>query len=109
MQRHRIQLEVECEIKPWILVDQTNEFLSHPEYRIYANNELITERTWIWKNNHFLDEMFWIETSDETADFQLTEHWLDKNAGKFKLGNVRINEKPAKVTIHNNRFTVKLK
>jgi len=108
MQRHRIQFEVECDLKLWVL-SEFNKWLSTPRYRLYANNELITERTWIWKNTHFLDEMFWIETNGDTADFQLTEHWIDRKAGNFKLSNVRINEKPAKVTIRNNRFTVKLK
>lgn len=109
MERYRVQFEVDCDMKLWITTGKQNQYLTTPKYRIYANNELITERTWIWQTTYFLDEMFWIEVNSDTVDIELTEHWLAKNAGSFKISNIRINEKPATFTIKNNKFNVKLK
>jgi|688.fasta_scaffold1376230_2 hypothetical protein len=31
-------------------------------YRLYFNNDLLTERTWIWKNNICVKENIWVYT-----------------------------------------------
>ena len=31
-------------------------------YRLYINNDLLTERTWIWKNNIYIKENLWVHT-----------------------------------------------
>jgi hypothetical protein len=34
----------------------------HALYRLYINNDLLTERTWIWKNNIYIKENMWVHT-----------------------------------------------
>jgi len=41
-------------LKPsWIRVEQN-------KYRLYVNNDLITERDWIWNLNTYIEEKFYI-------------------------------------------------
>jgi hypothetical protein len=37
-----------------------------PKYRIYINDNLITERSWTWENNILLDENIWIYGEHDT-------------------------------------------
>lgn len=53
--------EVHCQRPVWA-VNTTNIKFSDSRYRVYINDELITERTWIWNNNIFLKENIWINS-----------------------------------------------
>jgi hypothetical protein len=47
MSETSITVEVHALQPRWIYIEQ-------PKYRLYVNNDLITERTWIWDLNTFI-------------------------------------------------------
>ena len=64
-----ITVEVHC-IRPlWVQNDKRNMF-NDSRYRIYINNNLITERSWVWNNDTFLLENIWIH-ADKNNEYSL--------------------------------------
>jgi hypothetical protein len=63
-----------------------------PRYRCYVNDELFTERTWIWKN-HYLEEM--LQIAAEPGQYQLRIEAVKPTGGKFKITNYQIDHGPA--------------
>ena len=51
--------EVHCQRPPWGINNPVIKFLDS-RYRVYVNDDLITERSWIWDDNIFLKESVWI-------------------------------------------------
>ena len=88
-----ILVDVHCHRPAW--VDSPNtEFLdcaiSH--YRIYIDNNLLTERTWIWDNATFIQENIWIYAETNSTHI-LTVKPIRKNPAQavFSLGNFTVN------------------
>ena len=52
--------EVNCQRPPWGIINPVSKFLDS-RYRVYVNDDLITERSWIW-DNISLKESVWINT-----------------------------------------------
>lgn len=50
----RINVEVHCLQPRWVDVEKCS-------YRLYLNDELMTERTWIWDMNTYVDEEMIVE------------------------------------------------
>ena len=59
-----ITVEVHCLRPSWAEKNPKNKF-SDSKYRIFINNNLITERSWNWNNNIFLIENMWINLNYE--------------------------------------------
>lgn len=60
-------------------------------YRIYVNNDLITERDWNWDNNTFLNENIWVTNdSNETYIVSLIPLVYIPQQAVFKLNNLRV-------------------
>jgi len=72
-------------------------FYNYPYYRIYVDNDLITERSWIWVNNdYYLNENL-------SLDLELGEHSI-----LFK-SLIRVNYDPKydkKSSDYNKRFSM---
>ena len=62
-----------------------------PNYRIYVNNEMFTERTWIWKNE-YLEEM--LQISAPPGEYKLRWELVPPATGKISVNNVRIEQRP---------------
>ena len=62
-----------------------------PKYRIYINDNLITERSWIWKNNILIDENIWI-CGEHDTDYilQLEPIVFLPEQAVFKFSNFRV-------------------
>jgi hypothetical protein len=52
--------EVHCRRPPWGIINPISKF-SDSRYRVYVDDDLITERSWIW-DNIFLKESVWIKS-----------------------------------------------
>lgn len=61
-------------------------------YRLYTNDDLITERTWIWDTNVYIDECFHINVLPGQHKITLHPH---KTSNTFTIDNPRINGKQA--------------
>jgi hypothetical protein len=66
-----------------------------PSYRIYVNDELFAERTFVWKNE-YLTEMLQITAPAGTYSVQIKP--IEKNLGTFTVRNLR-------VEVGNGRWT----
>ena len=53
--------EVHCQRPPWGISTPISKF-TDSRYRIYVNDDIITERSWVWDNNIFLKESVWIKS-----------------------------------------------
>lgn len=62
-------VEVHCLRPPWGQHNPIKMF-NDSRYRIYVNQDLITERSWIWNNEIFLLENIWIH-ADKSHEYIL--------------------------------------
>jgi hypothetical protein len=75
MEQYQFRINVSCEIPDW-LVDpaQVTQFYPDPVvgitpmYRLYVNDDLLTERTWIWNKNTKIKENVLIELEKATRN-----------------------------------------
>ena len=58
-------------------------------YRLYANGDLVTERTWFWDTATTIDESFALEL--EPGTHVITLEATDSTPANFYLANPRIN------------------
>ena len=65
-----------------------------PRYRCYVNNELFTERTWIWRDMH-LEEALPIQARPGTYDIRY--ELVDADHARLDVSNFRIKLGPASV------------
>ena len=72
-------------------VDCSWEGLS-PSYRLYVNDELFVERTWIWQDQ-YLEENIQIQAAP--GHYEVRYELLDTEHAKLKVHNLRIAEGPA--------------
>jgi hypothetical protein len=64
-----LKFEVHCFRPPWARLNVNLKYVDS-KYRIYINNDLIVERSWVWNNNIFLKEDVWI-TTDQDREYML--------------------------------------
>ena len=73
-----------------------------PIYRLYVNNELFSERTWIWTDSK-LEENLQIEA--EPGDYTLRYELLTPNLASLKIGNLTVAHGSAEI-IDNTHFRI---
>ena len=59
-----------------------------PRYRVFVNDELFAERTFIWDGGYFLDEHLTI--SGPIGKYQIRCENVDPDLGEFKFKNMRL-------------------
>jgi len=64
----------------------------NPIYRVYVNDELFAERTWLW-TTEYLEEMLQIEA--EPGDYVLRWELVKPHLAQLKIQNVRVDQGPA--------------
>lgn len=86
-----ILIDINCQRPNWVFADITKRFLT-PIYRVYINNNLLTERTWLWDNTTFIQENIWIY-AEPASSHTLTIVPILKNPAQavFSLGNFTVN------------------
>ena len=85
-----VNLKVQVQaLQPGWIEYETNK------YRIYVNDDLITERTWIWNLNTVIEEDIWIEVPPYISHIVRLESILDpKSIAQFGLRNFKVNNWP---------------
>ena len=61
-----------------------------PRYRVFVSGELFAERTWIWGNDVFLEEI--IPISAPPGQYLINCVLLDPDKGTLKVRNMRISQ-----------------
>lgn len=83
----RVLADVNCE---W-------EGLS-PIYRVYVNDELFAERTWIW-TDQYLEENLQIEA--EPGNYQLRWELVPPHLAQLDISNIRVEYGPGSIKNDN--------
>jgi hypothetical protein len=88
MNKHfvRVLADVDCE---W-------EGLN-PIYRVYVNDELFAERTWLW-TTEYLKEILQIEA--EPGEYKLRWELVPPHLAQLRIQNIRVDFGPG--TVENN-------
>ena len=67
-----------------------------PNYRVFVNDELFTERTWIWEDSAiYLEEMLQIEA--EPGNYQIRHELVPPNLAQLQVKNIRVDFGPGTV------------
>jgi hypothetical protein len=64
----------------------------YPRYRCYVNNELFTERTWIWRDCYLEENL---QIMAPPGMYTVKVELLDTEHAKIKMRNLRIETGPA--------------
>jgi hypothetical protein len=59
-----LNFHIHCQRPIWGIINSSSKF-KDSRYRIYINDDLITERSWVW-NNEYLNENIWMHGEDNT-------------------------------------------
>lgn len=65
-----------------------------PRYRIFVNDELFTERTWVWEHS-YLEEALQIEA--RPGGYPIRFELVEPDVGRLKVKNLRVDHGPAVV------------
>jgi hypothetical protein len=65
-----------------------------PNYRVYVNDELFTERTWIWTDS-YIEEMLQIEANP--GEYRLRWELVPPHLAQMTVQNVRVDHGTAKI------------
>jgi hypothetical protein len=84
-----LQVQIHCLQPNW--VGQENS-----RYRLYVNDDLITERTWIWSINTFIEEELLVDVTEHESHIVRLETILDdpRSLTQFGLQNFYVNGWP---------------
>jgi hypothetical protein len=104
-----ITVEVHCRRPPWA-INHWEERYRDSRYRIYIDNDLITERTWLWDNTTYLREDLWANLTPKDLHFIRLEPVIHiPEQAKFGLLEFNVANAPAKVlAIKPHEITFKL-
>jgi len=89
-----LTVDIHCHRPNWIFAVDTTIY-QNTLYRIYIDDDLITERTWIWDNNTIIQENIWIHnTTPSTHTLSIVP--LRKNIAEatFTLNNFTVVNQP---------------
>ena len=74
-----------------------------PVYRIFVNDELFAERTWVW-TDHYLTEM--LQISAPPGDYRVTVEAVGPQLAQFRVTNHRVEHGPAEWVKKNTRLRI---
>lgn len=69
----------------------------NPVYRVYVNDELFAERTWLWTDS-YLEEMLQVEA--EPGEYNLRFELVPPHLAQLQVTDVRVDFGPG--TVENN-------
>jgi hypothetical protein len=94
-----ILVDVHCYRPAWTLKPTALAEMRIPaQYRVYIDNDLVTERTWLWSNTTFIQENSWIiveENSIHTVTIEpIYVNPLFRAQGIFTINNLQVINQP---------------
>ena len=98
MREANLNFAVLCQRPIWATLGSFKEKFSKSRYRVYVNNDLITERDWNWDNSIFLLESVWIN-SDPNTNYTLRLDpvvYISEQAN-FSINNFKITNSNADI------------
>jgi hypothetical protein len=93
-----IIVEVHCHQPLWAINHRDNRYRDS-KYRIYVDDDLITERSWIWDNSTYLQEHIWVELNPTASHtLRLEPITYIPEQADFKLAALKVEEQTVTVT-----------
>jgi len=89
MSEVKLRVQIHCLQPNWIEHEKSR-------YRLYVNDDLITERTWIWTMNTYIEETLIVEVPEKISHIVRLETILDnpRSLTQFGLQNFTVNGWP---------------
>ena len=72
-----------------------------PTYRVYVNDELFAERTWLW-TEHYLEEVIVVRA--RPGHYPIRYELVKPEQGRLKVRNVRIGTESDPAVIHDEQI-----
>jgi hypothetical protein len=72
-----------------------------PTYRLYLNDELFAERTWLW-TEHYLEEVIVVRA--RPGHYPIRYELVKPEQGRLKVRNVRIGTESDPAVIHDEQI-----
>lgn len=96
---HEVNLivEIQCVRPPWGKINPFSKY-TDSRYRVYVNDDLLTERTWLWNDSVTINENIWINAEnikDHTLVIEPVTHIPEQ--AKFTLSSLSIPNVPAEI------------
>ena len=89
--------EVHCQRPPWGIINPISKF-SDSRYRVYVDDDLITERSWIWDNGIKLLENIWLNLeNNKEYKLRIDPVVAIPEQAKFKIDNFKITNSNADI------------
>lgn len=94
MSNYKVNVEVHGSRPSWVF-EESNKQYQNSGYRIYLNQELMVERSWIWDNNTFIKEELIVDVIPGTiCNLRLEPVVKNVAQAKFSLKNLTSNNYP---------------
>jgi len=88
MPQINVEVDVYCSQPDWVFEERLKADKYYESmYRLYANHDLLTERTWAWRNQP-LTENIWLEGEGKVYSIKLIPILKNPAQAKFKLHNL---------------------
>ena len=88
-----ILVDVHCIQPAWATYSKHIEYVS--KYRVYIDNDLLTERTWAWSNETYIQENIWIYAIEKSSHIVTIDPILIlPEQAVFKLSNFTVVNTP---------------
>jgi|LauGreDrversion4_1035100.scaffolds.fasta_scaffold480534_1 hypothetical protein len=103
MNEVNIKVQVHCLKPSWVVAEKHR-------YRLYINDDMLTERSWIWGINTVIDEDIWVNIPPDTTNLIKLEPVLNpvNSMAKFGLMNMLVNNNPVE-DIGNEQLEISFK
>ena len=89
--------EVLCHRPPWAIKNHLSKF-TDSKYRIYVNDDLITERSWLWNNDTKLLENIWLNlVNNKEYKLRIEPVVAVPEQAKFNIDNFKITNSNADI------------
>lgn len=85
-----ISVEVHC-YRPWWAIHHWESKFTTSIYRLYVDQDLITERTWVWNNNTVILESLIVDVDNNIGhNVKLEPLICAPGQAQFKLSNFKL-------------------
>jgi hypothetical protein len=78
-----VKIDIHCNRPIWAMTGYD------VKYRVYVDNTLITERTWVWNNTTYIQENIWVNTNILDHILKIDPIISTKSIAKFYLNNLQ--------------------
>ena len=86
-----LEVEIYCHVAKWTEAENLKSIIPDPIYRVYVDDDLLTERTWIWNNTVFIKENVWARLNvNRTHCFKIEPIIANPAQARFNLKNFTI-------------------